>query len=117
MIYYDEGFKLMKYVAEYTIDGRKHTQYIEDIDYLIEHEKNGVIEDLTYDYADYGEEIKNRMLEVSNLPKKEYESVESYVLNGLIKEGSLLDLMKKNTELENVILEMTIMMGGGAIPK
>lgn len=117
MIYYDNGFKLMKYMAEYTIDGRKHSQYIEDIDYLIGHEKNGVIKDLTYDYADYEEDMKKRMLEVSSMPQKEYESVENYVLNGLIKEGSLLDLMKRNTELENVILEMTIMMGGGAIPK
>ena len=111
MIYYDNGFKLMKYMAEYTIEGRKHTQYIEDINYLIEHEKNGVIKDLTYDYADYEEETKSRMLEVSNLPQKEYESVEDYVLNGLIKEGSLLDLMKKNIELENTIQEMTIAMG------
>ena len=111
MIYYDNGFKLMKYVAKYTIDGREHTQYIEDIDYLIGHEKNGVIENLTYDYADYDEDMKKRMLEVASMPQREYDSVENYVLNGLIKEGSLLDLMRRNTELENTIQEMTIAMG------
>ena len=113
MIYKEDEYKLMPYLATYEQHGETHEQYVVDKSELEAFEQMGHISKLSFEKEEYDEGTLARLEEVKDYPEEDFQIVQDYVLENKVREGSPLDLKKKNESLELTILELSMMLGGG----
>lgn len=111
--YEENEWKLMPLVATFLQHREEHEQHVIDEKELRGHEEMGHIDNLEFKEAEYSQEIINRLDEVKGYPTSEPETVNEYVFNNKIADGSNLALRKQNETLEASILELTTLLGGG----
>lgn len=103
MIYHDNEYKLMPYVAKYTQHNEQHEQHISNKEELSAYEELGHITGLTFADAEYTAEQKQRLAEVKNYPHSEYQTVYDYVFENKIKQGTTL-AESKNADMQLMAL-------------
>ncbi|HZK22794.1 MAG TPA: hypothetical protein VFC62_01690 [Atopostipes sp.] len=116
MLYRDyetNEWKLMPLKATFLQHEKEHEQYVIDEDDLSPYEEMAHIDNLEFEEVEYDQDVINRLDEVKDYPASEAETVNEYVLNDNILEGTSLALKKQNDLLEASILEMTLMFMGG----
>ena len=106
MIIYENGFKLMPYIAHFTQNGEQKEQAVAD-KALLGYEAMGHIANLSFEEAIYTSDQLARLEEVKGMPKTEYQAVSEYVLEGTLQEGSAL-ANKKHTKGIQATLDMLV---------
>lgn len=115
MLYRDHEtneWKLMPSKATFLQHEKEHEQYVIAEDDLRPYEKMAHIDNLEFEEVDYDQDVINRLSEVNDYPESEAETVNEYVFNNNVVEGSNIALRKQNDLLEASILELTNLMGG-----
>jgi hypothetical protein len=114
MLYYENGeWQLMPYVAKYKQYNQEFEEHVTDKTDKQTHLQAGNITDLTFENAEYEQDVLNRLEEVKDYPEEDFQAVHDYVFENKVREGSPLDLKKKNESLELTVLELSMMLGGG----
>lgn len=116
MLYRDyeaNEWKLMPLKATFLQHEKEHEQYVIAEDDLRPYEKMAHIDNLEFEEVDYDQGVINRLDEVKDYPANESETVNEYVFNNKVVEGSNLALRKQNDLLEASILELTTLLAGG----
>ena len=98
MIYHDNEYKLMPYVAKYTQHNELHEQHVPNKEELKAYEQLGHITGLTFTNAEYTDDQRQRLAEVKEYPLREYQTVYDYVIENKIKQGTTL-AERKNAEM------------------
>ena len=111
----DEEWKLMPLIAKYHQHGEGREQPVIDESELRAHEEMGHITELTFEEAEYDEEMVERLAEVKGYSESEFATVETYVLDNKVLEGTPLALQKQMEVLEKSIVEAAMMNMGGMI--
>ena len=111
----DEEWKLMPLIAKYHQHGEDHEQPVIDESELRAHEKMGHITELTFEEAEYDAETIERLAEVKGYSESEFATVEKYVLDNEVLDGTPLALQKQMEILEKSIIEAAMMNMGGMI--
>ena len=113
MLYYENNeWQLMPYIAKYHQRGEDHEQHIIDESELRAHEEAGHITELTFEEAVYDSETVSRLSEVKDYVESEFATVEKYVLDNEVLEGTSLAIKKQLEILEQSTLELAMMQGG-----
>lgn len=116
MLYYENNeWQLMAYVAKYKQHNQEIEEYVADKADKQTHLQVGNITDLTFEDVEYEEDTLSRLDEVKDYPEEDFQIVHDYVLENKVREGSPLDLKKKNESLERTILELSAMLIGGGV--
>lgn len=114
MLYRNEDkFELMPFLATYEQHGELREQYVVNKKELEDFEKMGHIKNLTFEDVKHDAEMLKRLTEVQNYPENEFRTVQQYVVEGEVLEGTSLALKKQNELLEASIGELTMLMLGG----
>lgn len=116
MLYRDyeaNEWKLMPLVATFLQHEQEHTQCVIDETELRIHEEMLHIDELAFKPAEYPQETVNRLDEVKDYPESEFATVEKYVLDNEVLEGTPLALQKQMEVLEKSIIEAAMMNMGG----
>lgn len=113
MIYKEDEYKLMPYLATYEQHGEMNEQYVVEKKELQAFEQMGHISKLSFEKVEYDTGTLSRLEQVKDYPEEDFQIVHDYVLENKVREGSQLDLKKKNETLELTILELSMMLGGG----
>ena len=113
MLYYENNeWQLMPYIAKYKQYNQEFEEYVADKTDKQTHLQVGNITDLSLKDADYEQDVLGRLEEVKEYPEEDFQTVHDYVIENRVREGSPLDLKKKNESLELTILELSMMLGG-----
>ena len=116
MLYYENNeWQLMPYIAKYKQHNQEIEEYVADKTDKQTHLQVGNITDLSFKNAEYEEDTLSRLEEVKDYPEEDFQIVHDYVLENKVREGSPLDLKKKNESLERTILELSAMLIGGGV--
>lgn len=111
---YEAGeWKLMPLMATFLQHEKEHEQYVISEDDLKPYEEMAHIDNLEFEEVDYDQDIINRLDEVKDYPANESETVNEYVFNNKVVDGSNLALRKQKDLLESSILELTTLLMGG----
>ena len=116
MLYRDyeaNEWKLMPLKATFLQHEREHEQYVIDEDDLRPYEEMAHIDNLEFEEVDYDQDVINRLNEVKDYPESEAKTVNEYVFNNKVVEGSNLALRKRNELLEESILQLSSLLVGG----
>ena len=111
MIIYENGFKLMPYVARFTQNGEQKEQAVAD-KALLGYETMGHIANLSFEEVEYTQEQRSRLDEVADYPEIDFQAVNEYVLEGTLHEGSALANMKHAQGIQ-ATLDMLVFDGLG----
>ena len=108
MLYYENNeWQLMPYIAKYKQYNQENKEHVADKADKQTHFQVGNITDLSFKDAEYEQDVLSRLEEVKDYPEEDFQIVHDYVLKNKVREGSLLDLKKKNESLERTILELS----------
>ena len=106
MIIYENGFKLMPYIARFTQNGEQKEQMVAD-KALLGYEAMGHMANLSFEEVVYPNDQMARLEEVKEMPKNDYQAVSEYVLEGTLHEGSAL-ANKKHAQGIQATLDMLV---------
>lgn len=113
MLYYEnEEYKLMPFLATYTQNGEEIKWHVATKGELESFEEMGHIENLTFEEADYAQDLLLRLEEVKNYPQSEFSVVSKYVFENQTVEGTTLAIKKQSEILEQSILELAMAQMG-----
>lgn len=98
MIYYENEYKLMPFVASYTQAKEQIEQHVPNKEELLAYEDMGHITDLAFKVAEYTDDQQQRLTEVKDYPQSEYQTVYDYVIDNKVKQGTTL-AESKNKDL------------------
>lgn len=110
MLYRSEDkFKLMPLLATYNQHGETHEQYAIKRKELQNFEEMGHITNLTFEEVVYEKDVLDRLSEVEDYPESEFQTVQRYVIDNEVVEGTSLVLKKQNEIIEESLLELSMM--------
>ena len=112
LFYKNKEWQLMPYIAKYKQHNQEFEEHVADKSDKQTHLQVGNITDLTFEHAEYEQDVLSRLEEVKGYPEEDSQIVHDYVIENRVREGSPLDLKKKNESLELTMLELSMMLGG-----
>lgn len=113
MIYKEDEYKLMSYLATYEQHRETHEQYVVDKNELQAFEQMGHISMLSFEKVEYDTNTLSRLEQVKDYPEEDFQIVHDYVLENKVREGSPLDLKKQIETLEQAAMELAMAQLGG----
>ena len=113
MIYYENEYKLMPFVASYTQANEQIEQHLPNKEELLAYEDMGHITGLTFQHAEYTNEQQQRLTEIKDYPQSEYQTVYDYVIDNKVKQETTLAESKNKDMLLIALAEMAETLTGG----
>lgn len=106
MIYYENEYKLMPFVASYTQSNEQIEQHVPNKEELLAYEDMGHITDLSFKSAEYTNEQQQRLTEIKDYPQSEYQTVYDYVIDNKVKQGTTLAESKNKDMLLTALADI-----------